>query len=72
MRFLALVSGLLEGVGLHRADAHAVDLDVGDGVASVRGDGEGLAAAVEDVNVAGGRDGAVDAHLWSSRASQRL
>ena len=35
-------SDILKGVGIHRADALAVDLDVGDGIALIRSDGEGL------------------------------
>ena len=49
---------ILKGVGLHCADALAVDLDVGDGVALIRGDGEGLIPALADADIAGGRNGA--------------
>ena len=47
---------ILKGVGLHRADALAVDLDVGDGIALIRGDGEGLISALTDADAAGGGD----------------
>ena len=33
---------ILKGVGLHRADALAVDLDVANGIALIWGDGESL------------------------------
>ena len=36
---------ILKGVGLHRADALAVDLDVGDSIVLIRSDGEGLISA---------------------------
>ena len=49
---------ILKGVGLHRADALAVDLDVGDSIALVWGDGEGLIPALADADIAGGRNGA--------------
>ena len=49
---------ILKGVGLHRADALAVDLDVGDGITLIRGDGEGLIPALADADIAGGRNGA--------------
>ena len=49
---------ILKGVGLHRADALAVDLDVGDSIALIRGDGEGLIPALTDADIAGGRNGA--------------
>ena len=51
-------SDILKGVGLHRADALAVDLDVGDSIALIRGDGEGLISALTDADIAGGRNGA--------------
>jgi len=47
---------ILKGVGLHRADALAVDLDVGDGIALVRSDCEGLISALTDADAAGGRN----------------
>ena len=47
---------ILKGVGLYRADALAVDLDSGDGIALVRGDGEGLISALTDADAAGGGD----------------
>ena len=49
---------ILKGVGLHRADALAVDLDVGDSIALIRGDGEGLIPALADADIAGGSNGA--------------
>jgi len=49
---------ILKGVGLHRADALAIDLDVGDGIALIWGDCEGLISALTDADAAGGRDGA--------------
>ena len=49
---------ILKGVGLHRANALAVDLDVGDSIALIRGDGEGLAPSLTDADIAGGRNGA--------------
>ena len=49
---------ILKGVGLHRADALAVDLDVGDSIALVWGDGKGLIPALADADIAGGRNGA--------------
>ena len=51
-------SDILKGVGLHRADALAVDLDIGDSIALIRGDGEGLISALTDADAAGGRNGA--------------
>ena len=45
---------ILKGVGLHRADALAVDLDVGDGITLIRGDGEGPISALTDADIAGG------------------
>lgn len=51
-------SDILKGVGIHRADALAVDLDVGDSIALIRGDGEGLIFALADADIAGGRNGA--------------
>ena len=47
---------ILKGVGLHRADALAVDLDVGNSIALIRGDGEGLIPALADADIAGGRE----------------
>ena len=47
---------ILKGVGLHRADALAVDLDVGDSIALVWGDGKGLIPALADADIAGRRD----------------
>ena len=52
---------ILEGVGLHRAHVLAVDQHLGDGVALIRGDGEGLIPTLADADIAGGRDGAVHA-----------
>ena len=49
---------ILKGVGLHRADALAVDFDVGDGVTLVRGDDKGLVYACANADIAGGRNGA--------------
>ena len=49
---------ILKGVGLHCADALAVDLDVGDSIALIRSDGEGLVSALADTDIAGGRNGA--------------
>ena len=49
---------VLEGVGLHRTDAVAVDFDVGNGVALVRGNGKGLIGSLADADIAGGGDGA--------------
>ena len=49
---------VLEGVGLHCTDAVAVDFDVGNGVALVRGNGEGLIGSLADADIAGGGDGA--------------
>ena len=37
---------ILKGVGLHRAHVLAVDQHLGDGVALIRGDGEGLIPAL--------------------------
>ena len=45
---------VLKGVGLHYADAPAVDLDIGDGIALIRSDGEGLVSALTDADIAGG------------------
>ena len=47
---------ILKGVGLHRTDALAVDLDVGDSIALIRGDGEGLISALPNADIAGGGD----------------
>ena len=47
---------ILKGVGLHRANALAVDLDVGDSIALIRGDGEGLITTLTDADIAGGRN----------------
>ena len=47
---------ILKGVGLHRADALAVDLDVGDGIALIWGDGKGLIPTLTDADAAGGRN----------------
>ena len=47
---------ILKGVGLHRADALAIDLDIGDGIALIWGDGEGLISALADADAAGGRN----------------
>ena len=49
---------ILKGVGLRRANALAVNLDVGDSIALIRGDGEGLISALADADIAGGRNGA--------------
>ena len=49
---------ILKGVGLHRADALAVDLDSGDSIALIRGDGEGLITTLTNADIAGGRNGA--------------
>ena len=49
---------ILKGVGLHRADALAINLDVGDSIALIRGDGKGLIFALADADIAGGRNGA--------------
>ena len=49
---------ILKGVGLHCADAPAVDLDVGDSIALIRGAGKGLIPALADADIAGGRNGA--------------
>ena len=49
-------SDILKGVGLHRADALAVDFDVGNGIALIRGDGEGLISALADADIAGRRN----------------
>ena len=49
---------ILKGVGLRRANALAVNLDVGDSIALIRSDGEGLISALTDANIAGGRNGA--------------
>ena len=51
-------SDILKGVGIHRADALAINLDVGDSIALIRGDGEGLIFALADADIAGGRNGA--------------
>ena len=48
---------ILKGVGLHRADALAIDLDIGDSIALIRSDCEGLISALADADIAGGRDG---------------
>ena len=47
---------ILKGIGIHRADALAVDFDIGDGIALIRGDGKGLISALADADIAGGRD----------------
>ena len=47
---------IFKGVGLHRTNALAVDLDVGDGIALIRGNGECLISALADVDIAGGGD----------------
>ena len=47
---------ILKGVGLHRADALAVDLDVGNSIVLIRSDGEGLISALADADIAGGGD----------------
>ena len=49
-------SDILKGVGLHRANALAIDLDVGDSIALIRSDGEGLIPALADADIAGGGD----------------
>ena len=49
---------ILKGVGLRRANALAVNLDVGDSIALIRSDGEGLISALTDADIAGGRNGA--------------
>ena len=49
-------SDILKGVGLYRTDALAVDLDVGDSIALIRSDGEGLISALADADIAGGGD----------------
>ena len=49
---------ILKGVGLHRADALAIDLDSGDSIALIRGDGEGLITTLTNADIAGGRNGA--------------
>ena len=49
---------ILKGVGLRRANALAVNLDVGDSIALIRSDGEGLIPALADADIAGGRNGA--------------
>ena len=43
---------VLKGVGLHRADAPAVNFDVENSVALVRGDGEGFISALTDADIA--------------------
>ena len=45
---------ILKGVGLRRANALAVNLDVGDSIALIRSDGEGLISALTDADIAGG------------------
>lgn len=47
---------ILKGVGLHRADALSVDFDVGDSIALIRSDGEGLIPTLTDADAAGGGD----------------
>ena len=54
---------ILKGVGLHRADALAVDLDIGNSIALIRSDGEGLIPALADADIAGGRNGAASRQL---------
>ena len=49
-------SDIIKGVGLHRADALAVNFDIGDSIALIRGDGEGLISALTDADIAGGGD----------------
>ena len=49
---------ILKGVGLRRANALAVNLDVGDSIALIRSDGEGLISALTDADIAGWRNGA--------------
>ena len=49
---------VLEGVASGGADALAVDLDVCNGIAVIRRNGEGQILALTDADVAGGRDGA--------------
>ena len=49
---------ILKGVGLRRANALAVNLDVGDSIALIRSDCEGLISALTDADIAGGRNGA--------------
>lgn len=49
---------ILKGVGLRRANALAVNLDVGDSIALIRSDGESLISALTDASIAGGRNGA--------------
>ena len=51
-----VAADLPEHVGVHRADALAVNLDIGDRIAFVRRDGEGLVFAFPDVDIAGGGD----------------
>ena len=48
---------ILKGVGLHRADALAIDLDIGDSIALIRSDCVGLISALADADIAGGRNG---------------
>ena len=49
---------ILKGVGLHRANALAVNLDIGNSIALIRGDGEGLITTLTNADIAGGRNGA--------------
>ena len=49
---------ILKGVGLHCANALAVNLDIGNSIALIRGDGEGLITTLTNADIAGGRNGA--------------
>ena len=49
---------ILKGIRLRRANALAVNLDVGDSIALIRSDGEGLISALTDADIAGWRNGA--------------
>ena len=49
---------ILKGIRLRRANALAINLDVGDSIALIRSDGEGLISALTDADIAGWRNGA--------------
>ena len=42
---------ILKGVGLHRANALAVNLDIGNSIALIRGDGEGLITTLTNADI---------------------
>ena len=53
-----VASDVLKGIRLHRADALAVNFDVGDSIARIRSNREGLISALVYMDTFGRRDGA--------------